>query len=127
MTSAHILIVDDEPEILDSVGAVLVASGYRVTAVENVELARGRLAECDDISLIVSDVWMPDETGIAFLRDLQNRAFGGLPVVLMTGSGSRTPIEVTAAIGELNGAFSTLVKPFSVEQLRAVVAAALQE
>lgn len=125
----HILVIDDDTGIRDSVATALTASGYRVTSLSDAAHADTALAEHPDITVIVTDVWMPGRTGIQLLKSLiDRRATMPTPsVVLMTGGGRQIPIEVTAAIGALHGAVATLVKPFGLAERRNVVAAALQD
>src|SRR5207244_13592518 len=77
-----ILIVDDEPRILDSVRMNLELEGYQVfeatTGQEALDEVRRRLPD-----LIVMDVMMPEMDGCEALREL--RKFSQVPVVLLTG------------------------------------------
>ena len=75
-----------------------------------------------DVDLVVSDVVMPEMTGVEFLYELRMHR-PTLPVVLMTG-GSKEPERTTKAV-EL-GACSLLYKPFTHAELTAAVEAALE-
>ena len=80
------------------------------------------LLDDEAFDLVVSDVVMPEMTGVEFLYELRKRRLE-LPVVLMTG-GSKEPERATKAV-EL-GACSLIYKPFSNAELTDAVAAALE-
>lgn len=116
----RILVVDDEQAVLELTVEILRRGGY---APQGVPTARHALALLDEeqFDLVVSDVRMPEMTGIEFLQELRLRR-PDLPVVLMTG-GSTEPERTTKAV-EL-GASGLLYKPFSHAELREAVASAL--
>lgn len=122
--SCHVLVIDDDDEIRDSVADALIASGYRVTRLPDASGAADVLQRNPEVAVIVTDVWMPGQTGIQLLKSLERRDGPSPAVVLMTGGWRPVPIETTAAIGGLHGAVTTLVKPFSLMDLRTAVAAA---
>jgi CheY-like chemotaxis protein len=118
----RILVVDDEPAVRDLTVEILRRSGY---APQGVSSARDALALLDEqqFDLVVSDVAMPEMTGVEFLYELRLTR-PDLPVVLMTG-GSPEPERTTKAV-EL-GAASLLFKPFSHDELREAVSSALRD
>lgn len=118
---SRILVIDDEPVVRELTVEILRRSGYNPQGVPSARHALD-LLEQERFDLVVSDVVMPEMTGIDFLYELRARR-PDLPVVLMTG-GSKEPERTTKAV-EL-GATGLLYKPFSHEELRAVVAAALE-
>jgi CheY-like chemotaxis protein len=117
-----ILVVDDEPVVRELTVEILHRNGY---AAQGVPSARDALELLDQepFDLIVSDVVMPEMTGVEFLYELRRRR-PDLPVVLMTG-GSQEPERTTKAV-EL-GASVLLYKPFSQAELQAAVASALEK
>lgn len=117
---SKILVVDDEDGVRDLTVEILRRSGYRPHGVPSA-LHALELLEDEPFDLVVSDVAMPDMTGVEFLFKLRDRR-PDLPVVLMTG-GSEEP-EQTAKAAEL-AASGLLYKPFSHEELQEVVAEAL--
>lgn len=117
---SRILVVDDEDAVRDVTVEILRRSGYRPHGVPSA-LHALELLEDEPFDLVVSDVTMPDMTGVEFLSTLRDRR-PELPVVLMTG-GSEHP-EQTEQAAEL-GASALLYKPFSHHELQAVVAHAL--
>jgi len=120
MTQAHILVVDDEPDIRELVREILEDEGYEVAVAENGEAARTSFARHTP-DLVLLDIWMPDVDGITLLREWS--AGGGLecPVVVMSGHGSvETAIEATRL-----GAHDFVQKPISLARLLSIVSQAL--
>ena len=99
---------------------ILRRSGHNTHGVPSAKHAL-ELLDNELFDLIVSDVVMPEMTGVEFLYELRKRRLE-LPVVLMTG-GSKEPERATRAV-EL-GACSLIYKPFSNAELTAAVSAAL--
>jgi CheY-like chemotaxis protein len=117
---SRILVVDDEAVVRDLTVEILRRSGYVPQGVPSARRAL-ELLDQEPFDLVVSDVVMPEMTGVEFLYELRERR-PNLPVVLMTG-GSKEP-ERTSKAAEL-GASGLLYKPFSHAELTAAVAAAL--
>jgi signal transduction histidine kinase len=113
--SPHILVVDDEPEILRMVSLCLQKSHFRVTTAENSAEAC-RLLVVETFDVVVSDVMMPGEDGIAFLGRI-HESWPDLPVILMTGHA-----QLQMAVNAIkNGAFDFVHKPFDFDHLRKIV------
>ncbi len=115
-----VLVVDDEEPVRQLVQEALEEAGYRVAAAARVDQA---LPYLDDPELrgIVSDIRMPDESGLDLLAAVRERR-PGLPVVLMTGAAAAAERAQAAAEG-----VPVLEKPFTFAELEAAVAAALGE
>jgi two-component system response regulator HupR/HoxA len=75
-----VLIVDDEPRVLDALEAILAAE-FRVLRAEGGEAAL-RLLDTEDIAVIITDYRMPGMTGVEFLRRAQERASEAIRIVL---------------------------------------------
>jgi DNA-binding NtrC family response regulator len=121
MPSAQILVVDDEPDIRESVKDILEDEGYAVTVTGNAAEAReARRARRPDLVLL--DIWMPDLDGISLLREWGER--GGLPcpVVMMSGHGTiETAVEATRL-----GAYDFVEKPIALAKLLLTLRRALE-
>jgi DNA-binding NtrC family response regulator len=117
---SRILVVDDETVVREVAVEILRRGGYEPHGVPSAKHALD-LLEHEHFDLVVSDVVMPEMTGVEFLYALRERR-PELPVVLMTG-GSQEPERATKAV-EL-GACSLIYKPFSNAELTAAVEAAL--
>jgi DNA-binding NtrC family response regulator len=118
---SKILVVDDEPIVRELTVEILRRSGHSPQGVPSARHAL-ELLDRESFDLVVSDVVMPEMTGVEFLYELRERR-PELPVVLMTG-GSKEPERTTKAV-EL-GATGLVYKPFSHAELTDAVEAALE-
>src|SRR5690606_7716738 len=110
-TAAHILLVDDDADLLRLLSMRLTASGYRVTPVSSAEEALARL-ELEPPTLVISDVRLPQRDGLALFDDIRSQ-YPTLPVILLTAHGTiPDAVEATA-----RGAFAYLTKPFDSKLL----------
>lgn len=120
MDKGHVLIVDDEPEILASLEDVLHDEGYRVERAESGEMAL-QLARAEIPDVVLVDVWMPGIDGIKTLQAVKE-SNADIEVVLMSGHGN---IETAVAATKL-GAFNFIEKPLSIDAVLRIVASAVQ-
>ncbi|MFC5301253.1 sigma 54-interacting transcriptional regulator [Azospira restricta] len=109
--SAHVLVVDDDPDLLRLLSMRLRASGYRVTAVDTAEAALARVA-VERPDLVLSDVRLPGRDGLALFDELRQQ-HPALPVILLTAHGT-IPDAVAATA---RGVFGYLTKPFDSQAL----------
>lgn len=120
MTMKQVLLIDDDPALLDVVSLSLEDEGYRVRCakdgVEALDLHRQARAD-----LIVSDVNMPRLDGFALCRRLRTNE-DATPIVLLTSRDA----EVDEALGLELGADDYIAKPFSTRILLARIAALLR-
>ncbi len=116
MKQFSVLIVDDEPRILNFMSTKLKASGYEVlTANNGVEALEQVQAQEPD--LVVLDVIMPKMDGFDTLKEM--RAFSSVPVIILSAKGS----NVDKVKGLDLGADDYLGKPFSPDELVARIEA----
>ncbi|PWV64607.1 sigma-54-dependent transcriptional regulator [Plasticicumulans acidivorans] len=121
MSAAHILVVDDEPDIRDLVKEILEDEGYEVSTAENGATAReARRARRPDLVLL--DIWMPDIDGISLLKEWAEGDGLPCPVIMMSGHGTvETAVEATRL-----GAYDFIEKPLSMAKLLLTVERALE-
>lgn len=117
--SARILIVDDEPSILDIVGAYLQPEGYEVFTAADGSAALD-LARRHKPDLVVLDIMLPEMDGIEVLSRLRRES--DVYVILLTAKAEETDKIVGLSVG----ADDYLTKPFSPRELVARVKAALR-
>lgn len=115
----HILVVDDHREIRELVARFLGEHGMRVTTVPDGRAMR-RVLDDHRIDLVVLDLMLPGEDGLALCRDL--RARSSLPVVMLTAMGE----EMDRIVGLEMGADDYIAKPFNPRELMARVKAVLR-
>lgn len=119
-TKTHtVLLVDDEPDILELLELTLCKMGLEVTSASNVQDALAKLAE-RRYSLCLTDMRMPDGDGLQVVQYITQNNLD-VPVAVITAHGNMEN-AVTALKA---GAFDYLAKPVSLEQLRALVKSAL--
>ncbi len=114
-----ILIVDDDRTARYGMRRAL-EDRYRVLDAENVAAARTLVAQ-ENPNLLLLDIEMPEESGLDFLRELKAQA-SSPAVIMITAYGS----EKIAVEAMKSGAYDYLPKPFEVDELRLVVARALE-
>src|SRR3989442_3971479 len=116
-----ILIVEDDPHVVLPNEEILKPSGYEVITAESGEAAE-RILRTSSIDVVITDLKMPKMGGLEVLRIARNVDPETI-VILITAY----PTVDTAVEAMKFGAVDYLVKPFSVEQLRAPVKDALEE
>lgn len=126
MSEAHthiqplILLVDDDPGILQLLSMRLNASGYRVNTAASGEEALASL-EREQPAAVVTDLRMEPMDGMALFARIQE-GWPNLPVIMLTAHGSiREAVEATQ-----KGLFSFLTKPIDNRELRQVLEQALE-
>ena len=113
----RILVVDDEPDIRQTLREILEDEGFCVSLAGNGAQAREAYRQAPP-DLVLLDIWMPDVDGITLLREWRD---GDAPVVIMSGHGTvDTAVEATRL-----GAFDYLEKPLSIARLLATLERAL--
>ena len=117
--AAHLLVVDDDADMLRLLTIRLTAAGYRVTAVTSAEAALTQL-HIERPQLVLSDVRLPGRDGLALFDDIRAQ-HPSLPVILLTAHGT-IPDAVEATE---RGVFTYLTKPFDGKGLLDKIAQAL--
>ncbi len=119
VAGGRVLVVDDEPDIRELLELTLSRMGLGVEAVGTVGEAKARLKDAR-FSLCLTDMRLPDGEGLDLVRHIAGLA-ADLPVAVITAYGSAE--NAVAALKA--GAFDYVAKPVALEQLRALVRAAL--
>ena len=122
MTGSRILIVDDEPDILELVQYNLAQAGYRVVTAKSGEEAMARVST-DRPDLVVLDLLLPGVDGLQLCQTLKhNPHTAAVPVLMLTAKSE----EADIVTGFELGADDYLTKPFSPRVLLARVKALLR-
>lgn len=121
MSTPHILVVDDEPDIRSLLKEILEDEGYEISIAENAAKAReSRRQRRPDLVLL--DIWMPDTDGISLLKEWSEGASLDAPVIIMSGHGTvETAVEATRL-----GAYDFIEKPLSIAKILVTVQRALE-
>lgn len=88
-TAEHILIVDDDREIRELLGAYLEKNGLRVATAPTGRHMRAALDASGPFDLIVLDLMLPGEDGLALCRDLRSGRHKATPIVMLTARSGR--------------------------------------
>jgi len=115
-----VLVVDDEPDLLELLELTLSRMGLDTTRAESVNDAL-RLLDREPFDLCLTDMRLPDGEGLRVVEYITQKALD-VPVAVITAFGSAE--NAVAALKA--GAFDYLAKPVALEQLRALVKQALK-
>lgn len=119
-THASVLVVDDEPSVLETIAAILVDEGYDVETAPSVRDAVRHLRR-RSFDVVLTDLRMEGEGGLELLAEIRLKWEGTVSLVL-TGYAS-----LDSAIDALReGAYDYLIKPSEVTELKATVARAVE-
>jgi EAL domain-containing protein (putative c-di-GMP-specific phosphodiesterase class I) len=118
---AQVLVIDDNPRLLEAHRRMIAALGVEVTAVTRAQSALELLEQGKRVDVIVTDIVMPNMDGVSLLREIRKHDLD-VPVVLVTGY----PSLATAMEAMRYGGLRYLTKPVKDEQLQGVVREAIQ-
>ncbi|HNX52782.1 MAG TPA: sigma-54 dependent transcriptional regulator [Pontiellaceae bacterium] len=116
----RILIVDDEPTILNLLNKILIGQGYDATPASNGEKAL-QLLQTERFDLMVSDINMTPINGMELLRKA-SKSWPDMGVIMLTAYGT----VATAVEAMKEGAFDYITKPFKLDELVLTVQRALE-
>ena len=116
-----VLLVDDEPDIIEILEMVLREEEMDVytsrSGREALDVLRNR-----EVDVVVSDIRMPDLTGVELLREAKQLSPDTVFVMMTAFASTETAIEALQ-----HGAFDYLTKPFKMEELKSIVLQALRQ
>jgi len=107
----RVLVLDDDPSLLEMMRLTLVKQGFEVAAGASARQAR-ELLEQAEYAAVVSDIYLGDASAIELLDEMRQHS-PDAAIILVTAQGT---VE-TAAAASAAGVFDYLAKPFSLEQL----------
>jgi DNA-binding response OmpR family regulator len=106
-----ILMIDDDPEIVELVKSRLEANHYEVVSANDGEEGLRKVQE-NDINLVIVDVAMPKMDGYTFVLELKRvDALKDLPVIMLTAKDMMKPLF------QVEGVKNYFIKPFVPEEL----------
>ena len=126
-TAARILVVDDEPSMCEFLSIMLGKEGYAVSHQTSAnqaltELRQGSRDPEKRFDLVVTDLMMPEMSGLELLKSSQ-RIDPGIDFIVMTAFGS-----IDTAVEALkNGAHDYITKPFKVEEIKIAVRKVIEQ
>ena len=114
MSKDKILLVEDEPDLLQTLAFNFENEGYKVAKALDGKEAIKFLEDDDSISLVILDLMLPDISGLDICRHIRNtNDLKNLLVIMVTAKGE----EVDRVVGFEVGADDYVVKPYSVREL----------
>jgi len=120
MEPASVLLVDDEPHLLDVLREALTRFGYRVTAASSGTEALG-IVRSELFDAAITDIRMPDMNGLDLLREIKKHD-DSIEVIVMTGY----PTINSAVEALKEGAYDYLSKPLILDELEQVMRRAIE-
>jgi len=122
MEAKKILIVDDEPDLVELISYNLKKEGFDVSSAPDGDTALARIKK-HDIDFLILDLMLPGIQGMELCRILRNNpATRNIPVIMLTAKGE----EIDRIIGLETGADDYMTKPFSPRELIARIRAVLR-
>lgn len=115
-----IMIIDDEPGVLDILGETLGKDGYEIIPSPDAESALDVIRQGTEVDLVITDNLLPGMQGAELLDELRHH-LPSVPVIMVTGHGS---VE-TYIRSMTKGLFEYIAKPVRGRELRRIVKAAL--
>ncbi|HDS09015.1 MAG TPA: sigma-54-dependent Fis family transcriptional regulator [Firmicutes bacterium] len=113
--SRKILVIDDEKKMLRVIELALLEEKYEVFTSDSVRAAKEKIIDTD-IDLIISDLKMPEESGLDLLKWLKNNEYE-IPVIMITAFAT-----VDTAVESMKlGAVDYIIKPFKLIELKEAV------
>lgn len=119
MNESQLLLVEDDPEISESLADYLRGKGFRVQVARSAEAGHELLAR-GGFDLVLLDVMLPGEDGLSFCRRV--RASGGPPIIMLTALSEPTD----KVVGLELGADDYVSKPFDLRELLARIRVVLR-
>ena len=115
MNPNRVLVVDDDPDMRESVALVLAAAGYSVEVAEDgqqaIDVQRARPAH-----ILITDVFMPARDGLETIQFFRQE-WPSMPIIAMTGGSPTGEVEDYLKVAKVAGADVTLRKPFPAREL----------
>ncbi|MFA4992195.1 MAG: response regulator transcription factor [Candidatus Omnitrophota bacterium] len=122
MNDRLIAIVDDDPDVINAVGSSLRSEGFRVKGFSCGE-DLFKFLDKERPDLILLDVVLPDVNGLDICRSLKNKEkFSSIPVIMLSGKGR----EADKVFGLDAGSDDYVVKPYSIDEIKARIRAVLR-
>ncbi len=117
----NILLVDDEEPIREALLLLLKNADYRISGCGSGQEAL-RSLESEPFDIVITDLFLPDITGIDILKKAKG-LHPAIEVILITGHASAE----TAVRAMKEGAFDYITKPLNIEELRVIIAKAIEK
>jgi CheY-like chemotaxis protein len=113
LQDAHVLVVDDEPDIVE-----IIAFSFKHAGFHNVSMAGSgnqaiKVAQSQKVDIVVTDVRMPDGDGVHLAKSLCNETTGEAPVIVFITAFA----DISSEDARKLGATALLSKPFDLNRI----------
>lgn len=113
----EVLLIEDEPNIIEAIRFILSRDGWRVSTHSDGRTAFDKLCQKQP-DVVILDVMLPGRSGYEILRDIRaQNGFGDLPVLMLTAKGQARDREMAESLG----ATQFMTKPFSNDAVLSAV------
>lgn len=112
---ASILLIEDVPVVRMVIRRMLEAAGHTVTEAADGREGLDKVA-VGRFDLAITDIWMPGEDGLSFIRKARERR-AGIKILAISGGAPRAPMEFSLREAENAGADGVLLKPVDRAEL----------
>ncbi len=117
MTGRHVLLIEDEPNIIEAIRFILTREGWKVDSHAH-GTGAVEMVQKTDPDLLILDVMLPGRSGMEILRDLRALPeYENLPVLMLTARGQMRDRDMA----ERAGVSRFMTKPFSNTEVLAAV------
>jgi two-component system OmpR family response regulator len=120
-TPDHLLIVDDDPQLVELLDKYLSDEGFRVSRAFNATQMRAVMANAK-VHLVLLDLMLPKEDGLSICRSLRANGATAVPILMLSARSD----ETDRVLGLEMGADDYLTKPFARRELLARIRAILR-
>jgi CheY-like chemotaxis protein len=121
---AHILLIDDDELLRDTVLQMLQLDGHRVTEAANGERGLALFGQGAGVDAVITDILMPGIDGARVIIELRKRR-PALPVIAISGGRRLLSPQFNLETASLAGATCQLAKPFKRQDLQSALSQAL--
>jgi|HubBroStandDraft_5_1064220.scaffolds.fasta_scaffold302814_1 YesN/AraC family two-component response regulator len=121
---ANILLVDDEPLVIESLSNAITSKGHTVVTAANGVQGMEKFSE-GKFDLVITDIIMPDKEGIELIMEMR-RHCPGVKIVAISGGGRTGNVEFLKMATKL-GAVASLKKPIRLAEFYKVLSESLGE
>ncbi|MBF0613253.1 MAG: response regulator [Magnetococcales bacterium] len=110
-----ILVIDDDGAIRQLLKLILENEGFQVFEAED-GVEGLRVLENEVVDLVITDVLMPEKDGLAVIKELQ-KTHPTMRVIALSGGGMTLSAETSLFVARRMGAFESLAKPFTKDEV----------
>lgn len=117
---SNVLVVDDEPQLLETSSRVLTGAGHDVSTAPDAATAMDRV-KAGGIDLVITDMNMPGDTGLSLIAEVR-RGHPGVATIMVTAEDDKELVELALA----SGSYGFIIKPFKRSELLIATSNALR-